>query len=124
MKCKSLFTITAFAAIFGLNSCGKEGEGMPEAQGGDLPTNYIILKDGKFSPSALTAVNGNSFTFVNYSGETAGIYSSDSIIINKQNIPANTSYYFKKDTAITAPYTIIYRQAGKPNVTGSITLTP
>lgn len=97
---------------------------MPEAVGGSLPTNYIILRNGAFSPAAITAVNGNSFTFVNYSGATAGIYSSDSIFINKQNIANNTSYYFKKDTAISAPYTIIYRQAGKPNVSGSITLTP
>lgn len=116
--------VIAFLYVLSLGACSKEGEGMPEAQGGGLPTNYIILKDGVFSPSAITAVNGNSFTFVNYSGETAGIYSSDSIVINKQNIPVNTSYYFKKDTSITSPYTIIYRQAGKPNVTGSITLTP
>lgn len=124
MNRKTGTVIVAFFYILCLEACSKEGKGMPEAQGGGLPTNYIILKDGKFSPSALTAVNGNSFTFVNYSGETAGIYSSDSMMINKQNIAVNTSYFFKKDTSITSPYTIIYRQAGKPNVTGSITLTP
>ena len=124
VKHKTGLVMIASLYLLFLGACSKEGEGMPEAQGGGLPTNYIILKDGKFSPSALTAVNGNSFTFVNYSGETAGIYSSDSIIMNKQNIAVNTSYYFKKDTSITSPYTIIYRQAGKPNVTGSITLTP
>ena len=122
MKYKLSFFILFISGL--MYSCGKEGEGMPVAQGGLLPTNYIILKDGRFSPSAITAVNGNSFTFVNYSGENAGIYSSDSMLINKQNIPNNTSYYFKKDSAITSPYTIIYRQAGRTNVTGSITITP
>ncbi len=97
---------------------------MPEAQGGDLPTNYIILKDSAFSPANITAVNGNSFTFVNFSGATAGIYSSDSVLINKQGIAPNTSYFFKKDSAITSAYTINYRLAGKPNVAGSITITP
>ncbi len=105
-------------------SCTKEGAGQSEPKGGEIPTNFIILKNGTFSPSALTVVNGNSVTFVNYSGETAGIYSSDSITINKQGIAPNTSYYFKKDSAISSDYTIIYRQAGKPNVTGSITITP
>ena len=124
MKYKTGSIIIAFLCVLCLGGCSKEGEGAPEPQGGNLPTNYIILKDGKFNPSSITAVHGNSFTFVNYSGETIGLYSSDSIYINKQNIAANTSYYFKKDTAISSPTTIIYRQAGKPNVTGSITLTP
>lgn len=124
MKNRVLLFAAFFSSVSFLYSCGKADEGMAAAQGGGIPTNYIILNNGSFSPSAITAVNGNSFTFVNHSGAVAGIYSSDSITINKQNIADNTSYYFKKDTAISSPYTIIFRQAGKPNVTGSITLTP
>ena len=101
-------------------SCNKDGKGMPEPVGGELPTKYIIISDGAFSPNKDTAVNGTSFTFVNRSGSTKGIYSLDSIIINKQGIADNTSYFFKKDTVGT----IIFRMAGKPSASGSITLTP
>lgn len=123
MKNRFLFA-AFFSLVWFLYSCGKGNDGVAAAQGGGIPTNYIILTNTSFSPSAITAVIGNSFTFVNHSGAAAGIYSSDSLVINKQNIADNTSFYFKKDTAISSPYTIIFRQAGKPNVTGSITLTP
>ncbi len=102
------------------SSCYKEGAGAPPAVGGELPTNYIIIKDGSFSPANNTAVRGSSFTFINQSGSTKGIYSFDSVIINKQNIDNNTSYFFKKDTAGT----IYYFMSGKQSVVGSITLTP
>ncbi len=115
---KRLLILTVVATSF--LSCYKEGVGVPPAVGGELPTNYIIIKDGSFSPAKDTAVRGSSFTFVNQSGSSKGIYSFDSIIINKQNIDNNTSYFFKKDTAGT----IYYFMAGKPSVVGSITLTP
>ena len=104
--------------IFILLSCSKNGQ--PEPVGGELPTNYIIISDGAFSPDKLTVVNGSSVTFVNRSGTAKGIYSLDSIIINKQGIADNTSYFFKKDTVGT----IIFRMAGKPSASGYITLTP
>ena len=99
-------------------SCSKDGQ--PEPVGGDLPTNYVIISDAAFSPASLTVVNGSSITFVNRSGAAKGIYSSDSVVINKQNILDNTSYFLKKDTVGT----IFYRMAGKPSVSGSITFTP
>ena len=101
-------------------SCGKDGAAQPEAVGGNLPTNYIIISDGAFSPTSVTVVNGSSITFVNRSGTAKGIYSSDSIVINKQNILMNTSYFFKKDTVAT----INFKMAGKPSASGSITFTP
>lgn len=118
---KNLFIFLAFFTFScALISCGKDGAGQPVAVGGDLPTNYIIISDGAFSPSSVTVVNGSSITFVNRSGTAKGIYSFDSVIINKQGIADNTSYFFKKDTVGT----IIFRMAGKPSATGSITLTP
>ena len=99
-------------------SCSKDGQ--PEPMGGELPTNYIIVNDSTFSPNNVTVVNGSSITFVNRSGTAKGIYSSDSLVINKQNILINTSYFFKKDTVGR----IFYRMAGKPSVSGSITYTP
>ena len=109
-----------FTAVISFISCGKDGAAQPEAVGGNLPTNYIIISDGAFSPTSVTVVNGSSITFVNRSGTAKGIYSSDSMVINKQNILINTSYFFKKDTVAT----INFRMAGKPSASGSITFTP
>ena len=119
MKYLSIFLafLIVSSAFF---SCGKDGTGQPIAVGGDLPTNYIIISDGAFSPSSIIVVNGSSITFVNRSGTAKGIYSSDSMVINKQNILINTSYFFKKDTVGT----IIFKMAGKPSALGSITFTP
>ncbi len=121
MKHRLLLFIFSTITFF---SCIKEGKGIPEAQGGLLPTNYITIKESSFSPANITAVKGSSFTFVNQSGTAQGIYSYDSVFINKQGIADNTSYYYKKDTMSTGPVTIYYFMAGKPTVTGSITLTP
>jgi hypothetical protein len=104
--------------VVSLTSCSKNGQ--PEPVGGELPTHYIIISDGAFSPKEDTAVNGTSFTFVNRSGSLKGIYSLDSVTINKQGIADNSSYLFKKDTTGT----IIFRMAGKPSASGSITLKP
>jgi hypothetical protein len=121
MKYKCLLLL--FFTII-ITSCNKEGKGIPEAQGGLLPTNYITIKASSFQPSNITAVKGSSFTFVNQSGAAQGIYSYDSVFLNKQGIADNTSYYFKKDTMSAGPVIIYYFMAGKPSVTGSITLTP
>lgn len=118
MKRNVALTVLAFISLLTLHSCSNKG--ISDAAGGALPTNYIIIKDTSFEPVRITAVRNSTFTFVNHSGATRGIYSSDSSAINKQNIAVNTSYVFKKDTLGT----IIYRMAGKPTVTGSITITP
>ena len=121
MKNKLISGLLALAAVaFTFSSCERECSGCPDAAGGLLPTNYIIIKDSSFSPSSITAVNGSSFTFVNNTGSIKGIYSLDSIIINKPSIQTTSSYFFKKDTVGT----IYYHMAGKPTVIGSITLTP
>ena len=112
------YSVAIILISFLFLSCSKDGQ--PEPVGGELPTNYIIISDGAFSPTSLTIVNGSSVTFVNRSGSAKGIYSSDSVVINKQNILDNTSYFFKKDTVGT----IIFRMAGKPSASGSITYTP
>lgn len=103
-----------------LYSCAKNGKDLSEPAGGNLPTKYIIINSGSFDPVSVTAVRGNTFTFVNHSGAVVGVYSSDSTVINKQNIADNSSFVFSKDTTGM----IIYRMAGKPSVTGSITITP
>jgi hypothetical protein len=120
---KYRFLLFFFSTII-ISSCNKDNKGIPEAQGGLLPTNYITIKASSFSPASITAVKGSSFTFVNQSGAAQGIYSLDSVFLNKQGIADNTSYYFKKDTISTGNVVIYYFMAGKPSVQGSITLTP
>lgn len=119
MKIKTHLSLIIATCIIS-SSCTREGKGISDAVGGMLPTNYIIVTDTSFSPRNYNVANGNSFTFVNQSGSTKGIYSTDSVVINKQNIANNTSYFFKKDTVGT----ITFFLAGKTNVRGTITLTP
>ena len=118
MKRNVALTVLGLITMLALHSCSNKG--ISDAVGGDLPTNYIIIKDTSFEPVRVVAVRNSTFTFVNHSGAVTGIYSADSMVINKQNIAVNKSYIFKKDTVGT----IIYRMAGKPTVTGSIIITP
>ena len=116
---KKYFYLLAVIIII-LSSCGKDNNGIPEAQGGLLPSVYIYIKDNSFSPKDTSITNGNSIVFVNQTSNTQGLYSSDSIFINKQGIATNTSFFFKKDTVGT----IYYFMAGKPGVNGTIRFTP
>lgn len=115
---KYISFIVLISAI--LTACGKGNAGISEAQGGLLPTNYIYINDSAFNPRNTIVTNGNSITFINQTSASQGIYSSDSIVINKQGIATNTSFYFKKDTVGI----IYYKLAGKPSVNGTITYTP
>lgn len=115
---KYFFSIVIISAI--LIACGKDNAGIPEAQGGLLPTNYIYMSDSAFNPKNIVVTNGNSITFVNQTLSAQGIYSSDSIVINKQGLASTMTYFFKKDTVGT----IYYKLAGKPGVNGTITYTP
>ena len=115
---KYFYLFTIITAV--LLSCGKANSGLSEAQGGLLPTNYVFIRDSGFIPKNTTIVNGNSITFVNQTSAAQGIYSTDSMFINKQGIADNTSYYFKKDKVGFVSFFL----AGKPAVNGSITYTP
>jgi plastocyanin len=112
------FLVVVIAILF--TACGKEGKGIPDAVGGQLPTNYIYISDSAFNPKNTIVTNGNTITFVNQTTTTQGIYSSDSIVINKQGLATTMTYFFKKDTVGT----IYYKLAGKPSVNGTITFTP
>ena len=116
---KKYLYLIAFATAI-LISCGKANSGVPEAQGGLLPTNYVYIRDSGFIPKNTTVVNGNSITFVNQTSTSQGIYSIDSMFINKQGIAENTSYYFKKDKIGSISFFL----AGKPATNGTITYTP
>src|SRR4051812_26672859 len=75
--------------IAGVVSCGKNN--MSEPAGGDLPTNYIMVKDSSFTPSLLTVVSGSSITFVNNTGATHTVMTDDSTTIRVVSIVPGTS---------------------------------
>jgi hypothetical protein len=103
-----------------LTNCKKDCDGCSDAVGGELPTNYIIIKENSFSPTSVSAVNGSTFTFVNQSATSKGVLSLDSFLINQPNVAPNKSFVFKKDTVGT----IYFELTGKPGVYGTIIQTP
>ena len=111
--------ISCFFIISAVCSCSQNDE-LFDAQGGTLPTNYILIKDGVFTPDAITVAAGSSFTFVNETNEEHSIVSDDSSAILSGIIRANNSFYFKKDTVGV----IRYHCGQHPAVKGAIILRP
>lgn len=101
-----------------ISSCIKSGISRPA--GGDLPTNYIIVKDSAFTPPVLTVVSGSSITFVNNTAIAHTILTDDTTTIRAVSIAPGTSFFFKKDTSGTFPY----HCALHPNARGTIVITP
>lgn len=116
------FTIGIFLFVAGLTlmfaSCIQSGKPIPV--GGQLPTNYIIVKDSSFSPNDLTVVSGSSITFVNNTPGAHTIASQDSHYLKPVKIESGSSYFFKKDTIGT----VNYKCMTHPNVTGVIKFLP
>ncbi len=117
MRSFKIFALFAFLGIIIL-SCSKNVDYNP--QGGELPTNYIMVQDSGFSPAMLTVVGGSSITFVNNTGIPHRIRTADSITIPPVTIENNSSFFFKKDTAGTFPF---YCET-HPVATGVIIITP
>lgn len=111
--------ISCFFIISAVCSCSQNDE-LFDAQGGTLPTNYILIKDGVFTPDAITVAAGSSFTFVNETNDEHSIVSDDSSAILSGIIRVNSSYYYKKDT-----FGVIRYHCGQhPSVRGAITFRP
>lgn len=91
-----------------------------DARGGELPGNYIAVKDSSFSPATLSVVSGSSITFVNNTTSAKSIITTDSITIKTTTIEPNASFIFKKDTTGT----FYYHLTNKPAAGGMFTLTP
>lgn len=117
MKTIRLFYLFSGILLATVVSCGKNET---DPAGGNLPTNYILVKDSSFSPSPLTVVSGSSVTFVNNTGATHTLMSDDSSTIQLVSIAPGTSYFFKKDTSGTFPYHCTLH----PSARGTIILTP
>lgn len=91
-----------------------------DAQGGELPTNYISILDSSFNPMSLTLVSGSSITFVNNTTIPQSIISEDSVTIRATTVPPNASFIFKKDTSGV----FFYHLTNKPSVRAQFVLTP
>ena len=108
--------ILLFSAV--LMSC--DGNGIPEPAGGELPTNYVMVKDSSFSPGLLTVVAGSSVTFVNNTSIAHTVMSDDSNTVKLVSIAPGTSYFWKKDTSGSFPYHCTLH----PVARGTIVITP
>lgn len=113
------FALMASLPLIFMNSCAKDDPGYGLG-GGDLPTHYMLLKDGAISPSVLTVVAGNTITFLNQTNEVHQIVSSDSITFNTGLIQPNKFYTWSKDIDGTFEVHCVQH----PNVRATITLTP
>ena len=112
--CFVVLTLLSIAIV----SCDKNG--ISEPAGGDLPTNYIMVKDSSFTPGLLTVVSGSSITFVNNTGIAHTVMTDDSTTIKMVAIAPGTSYFYKKDTSGTFPYHCTLH----PVARGTIIITP
>ena len=110
--------------LFVFYSCSKDSD-RSEPQGGLLPTNYININDGSFSPTPLTVSAGSSFTFLNKTTGTHTIVSADSSTLLSKALAPDSFYYVKPDTLSgSQPVVIYYHCKEHPTVTGTIILTP
>ncbi len=113
----SLFLVCFLSSSL-LFSCIQSGKPLPA--GGQLPTNYIIIKDSSFSPNNVTVVSGSSITFVNNTSNAHTISSQDSNYLKPVKIESGSSYFFKRDTVGD----ISYRCMTHPSVSGVIKFLP
>ncbi len=118
MKKRLTFCAIAALGTFLFSSCSKDVN--RDAKGGDLPTNYIAVKDSSFLPAALSVVSGSSITFVNNTTTAKSIITTDSVTIRSVTIAPNSSYIFKKDTLGV----FYYHLTDKLSAAGVFELTP
>lgn len=105
-----------FSSFFA--SCIQSGK--PQPVGGELPTNYIMIKDSAFTPNDLTVVSGSSITFVNNTSTAHTIAGQDSNYLSPVKIESGSSYIFKKN----ATGNVDYRCMTHPSVAGVIKFLP
>lgn len=118
MRQRLFFAAATLLLTFVFFACAKHTN--YDAQGGELPSNFIAVKDSSFSPATLTVVSGSSITFVNNTATAKSIITTDSVTIKTTTIEPNASFIFKKDTTGT----FYYHLTNKPAAGGMFTLTP
>jgi plastocyanin len=119
MKNRKIIFLLAGLLSAGLSSCTKTADDF-DPQGGQLPTNYVLINEGAFSPNSLTIATGSSITFANNTDSQHSIVSDDSTTILTGTIQPHTSLYFSKDTVGT----IRYHCGAHPLVKGVIYIRP
>jgi plastocyanin len=124
MRKTGLTLLLAGSITAALFSCSKS-ESDFDPQGGELPTNYIIINETSFSPAVLTIANGSSVTFSNRATGSRTVLSADSATIVSPLIAPGTGYFVKPDTMSGSQQVYInYHCKEMPGVTGTIILTP
>ena len=101
MKKLLFYILPAFLVVALIYSCDK---GTFDPQGGELQTNFIVIRKDSISPPVITVRSGSSITFLNQDAISHNIISTDSITIITNDIAPNKSYIWKKDTFGTFPY--------------------
>jgi plastocyanin len=120
MKYSLLISAIILIILISFGACTKNIY-YPE-QGGNLPSNYIIIEPGgSFSPLLLKVVSGSSITFVNNDTKPHNIISNDSISIITNVIAPKSFYIFKNDSLVGVfPYKCLL-DAG---IRGTIIINP
>lgn len=90
------------------------------AVGGGLPTHYIRIVNGSYSPSYLKVAMGSSITFVNLSSSNHTVVSDNGVSLVSPTLAPGTSYFYKKDTVGT----IGYHCVENPSIRGVIEYRP
>ncbi len=115
---KSTCILLIFSCIL-FSSCVESYLG-PAPVGGDLPTNYIAIKDSAFTPNNLTLYAGSTVTFVNNTSSAKKIVGTDSTTLPAVTLAPNSSFTYRKDTVAS----IFYKRADNAAITGVIHLVP
>lgn len=88
-----------FVIVFGgmlIASCNKNENANSYAAGNGLPTNYVSILNGGFSPNVLIVPNGSSITFLNSSSSTHTLVSDDSVTLVTTPIAPNKYFSYRK----------------------------
>ena len=100
---KKVFLSFSIVVSLLLFSCDKENK-FATPQGGNLPTNYIIITSGEVTPLTTRVVMGSSITFVNNDDIAHAFITDDSTTFRTGPIEPHTSYFFQKDTMGNFPF--------------------
>ncbi len=114
-----MIRVFILAVIVTSVGCTKIYDGSPGV-GGNIPSNFIAVKDSSFNPGILQIAVGSSVTFVNNTNADKIIIGADSNQIPRRTIAAGKFFTFTPANAGN----ISYQRADKVSVTGNINVTP
>ena len=87
---------------------------------GNIPPYYIKINEGNFTPADLRISAGATVIFVNKSGKTQTIESTENLSVLNTSIEPEKTFSLKSDTAIIIKYAL----ADNPSVRGLLVFRP